>query len=162
MYPLQMGYQPHRSPVPSQTKPTGLSLLHKRWNPLELLYPPPSLLQASHLERPSGDFSPDERSKACGLLRTTIRLGLWLESWPHQGNRPWKAAALCSQSENNNPSLMEGWFTLQAEFQVAWMVPTGPSFNQPPGSNIHRHTVLNFLHWFTHDLCWWAGDSSLK
>lgn len=73
VYPLQMGYQPHRSPVPSQTKPTGLSLLHKRWNPLELLYPPPSLLQASHLERPSGDFSPDERSKACGLLPTTIR-----------------------------------------------------------------------------------------
>ena len=30
------------------------------------------------------------------------------------------------------------------------------------GSNIHRHAGLNFLHWFTHYLCWWAGDSSLK
>lgn len=71
--PLQIGYQPHRSPAPSQTKPTWVTLLYKRWNPLELLYHPPHYLQASHLEQPSGDFSPDERSKACDLLWATIR-----------------------------------------------------------------------------------------
>lgn len=87
-----------------------------------------SLFAALNLGQPSGDFSPDERSKACGLYYGLgLGLALWLDSWHYQGNRQWKAANLCDQSENNKPSLMEGWYlSPQAELQVAWMVPTGP------------------------------------
>lgn len=57
----------------------------------------------------------------------TIRARVMVRILAPLGEQTMEGSRLCSQSENNNPSLMEGWFTLQAEFQVAWMVPTGPS-----------------------------------
>ena len=78
----------------------------------------------------AGRFSttvPPGKPKSVVYYGLGLGLGLWLDSWHYQGNRQWKAAALCDQSENNNPTLMEGWYlTSQAELQVAWMVPTGP------------------------------------
>lgn len=124
--------------------------------------PYPIICKPHILNSPLEIFLQMDGPKPVVYYRLGLGLGLWLESWHHQGNRLGKAAALCSQSEKNNPSLMEGLFTLQAELQEAWMVPTGPCFNQRPGGNTDRHSGLHFLHWFTHDLCWWAGDSSLK